>query len=101
MVVEADQGRATCIIKEEKVNKMIETEQNNQNTYHGLKKDNKDNVRSKVSKKLKGLKESGLISEKLYKDLKPHFPKTSSARPLLKIYKNQLKIRLAINTQIL
>ena len=99
MVVEADQGRATCIIKEEKVNKMIETEQNNQNTYHGLKKDNIDNVRSKVSKKLKGLKESGLISEKLYKDLKPHTPKTPSARLLLKIRKNPLKIRLAINTQ--
>ena len=45
------------------------------------------------------LKESGLISEKLYKDLKPHTPKTPSARPLLKIHKNPLKIRLVINTQ--
>ena len=99
MVVEADKGRATCIIEEEKVNKMIETELNNQNIYHGLKKDKIDNVRSKVNKKLKELKESGLISEKLYKDLKPHTPKTPSARLLLKIRKNPLKIRLAINTQ--
>ena len=45
------------------------------------------------------LRESGLISEKLSKDLKPHTPKTPSARPLLKIHKNLLKIRLVINTQ--
>ena len=53
MVVEADKGRATCIIEE----------------------------------------------EKLYKDLKPHTPKTPSARPLLEIQKNPLKIRLVFNTQ--
>ena len=58
MIVEADIGKATCIIKEEKVRKMIETKLNNQNRYHGLKKDNIDNVRSKVNKKLKELKES-------------------------------------------
>ena len=67
---------------------MIEMDLNNQNRYYSLKKDNIDNVKSKVNKKLKELKESGLISEKLYKDLKPHTPKTPSARPLLKIYKN-------------
>ena len=67
--------------------------------YHGLKKDNIDNVRSKVNNKLKEFKESGLTSEKSYKDLKPRTPKTPSARPLLKIYKNPLKIRLVINTQ--
>ena len=67
---------------------MIEMDLNNQNRYHRLKKDNIDNVRSKVNKKLKELKESGLIREKLYKDLRPHTPKTPSARPLLKIYKN-------------
>ena len=78
---------------------MIETELNNQNRYHILKKDNIDNVRSKVNNKLKKLKESGLISEKSYKDLKPHTPKTPSARPLLKIHKKLLKIRLVINTQ--
>ena len=87
-------GKATCITEEEKVNKMIETELNNQNRYHGLKKDNIGNVRSKVNKKLKELKESGLVSEKLYKDLKPHTPKTRSARPLLKIHKNPLKLDL-------
>ena len=38
MVVEADKGRVT-IIGEEKINKMIETELNNQNRYRGLKKD--------------------------------------------------------------
>ena len=64
---------------------MIETE-SNQNRC-SLKKDNIDTVRSKVNKKLKELKESGLISEKLYKHLKPHTPKTPSARPLLKIHK--------------
>ena len=31
MIVEADIGRATCIFAEEKVNKLIETELNNQN----------------------------------------------------------------------
>ena len=87
MVVHADKGRATCIIEEEKVNKMIDTELNNQNRYHGLKKGNIDNVRSKVNKKLKELKESGLISTNLYKNLKPHTPKRPSARPLLKIIK--------------
>ena len=39
------------------------------------------------------------ISEKLYKDLKPHTPKTPSARPILKIHKNPLKIKLVVNTQ--
>ena len=81
-----------CIIEEEKVNKTIETKLNNQNRYHSLKKDNVDNVRSKVNKKLKEFKESECISEKLYKDLKPHIPKTISARQLLKINKNSLKI---------
>ena len=47
-----------------------------------LKKDNMNNVKSKVNKKLKELKESGLISIKLCKGLKPHTPKTTSARPL-------------------
>ena len=42
IVVEDDKGRVTCIIKEDKVNKMIETELNNQNRYHSLKKDNID-----------------------------------------------------------
>ena len=60
MVAEADKGRATCIIKEEKVNKMVETELNNQNRYHGLKKDNINNLQSKVNRKLKELKESGI-----------------------------------------
>ena len=36
MIVEADIGKATCIIKEEKVRKMIETKLNNQNRYHGI-----------------------------------------------------------------
>ena len=84
MVVEADKGTTTCILEEQKVNKMVETELNNQNRYYSLKKDNIDNVRSKVNKKLK---ESGLISTNLYKNLKPHTPKTPSARPLLKIIK--------------
>ena len=57
-----------------------------------------NNVKSKVNKKLKELKESGLISIKLCKGLKPHTPKTTSARPLWKIHKNPLKIRLVINT---
>ena len=33
------------------------------------------------------------------KDLEPHTPRTPSARPLLEIYKNPLKIRFRINTQ--
>ena len=57
------------------------------------------NIISKVNKKLKELKESGLTSKKLYKDLKSHSPKTPSARPLLKICKIPLKIKLAINKQ--
>ena len=64
---------------------MIETE-SNQNRC-SLKKYNIDTVRSKVNEKLKELKESGLISEKLYKHLKPHTTKTPSARPLLKVHK--------------
>ena len=38
MVIEADKVRATCMIEEEKLNRMIETELNNQNRYHSLKK---------------------------------------------------------------
>ena len=34
MVAEADKGRPTCILEEEKVSKMIETDLNNQNSYH-------------------------------------------------------------------
>ena len=64
MVVQADKDRTTCIFEEEKLNKMIETELNNK--IDGLQKDNIDNVRSKVIKKLNELKESGLISKKLY-----------------------------------
>ena len=33
------------------------------------------------------------------RDLKPHTPKTPSARPTLKIHKNPLKIRPVVNTQ--
>ena len=61
MVIEADKGRAMCIIEEEKVNKMIEMELNNQNRYHNLKKDNIDNVRSKVNKRLKELTTKTLV----------------------------------------
>ena len=61
MVIEADKGRAMCIIEEEKVNKMIEMELNNQNRYHSLKKDNIDNVRSKVNKRLKELTTKTLV----------------------------------------
>ena len=57
-------------------------ELDNQYIYHSLKKDNIDNVRSKVNKKLNEPKESKLISKKIYKDLQPHTPKTSSARLL-------------------
>ena len=69
MFVEANKDRATCIIEEENANKIIETELNNQDRYHGFKKNSIYNVRSKVNKKLEELKESGFISEKLYKDL--------------------------------
>ena len=61
MVIEADKGRAMCIIEEEKVNKMIDMELNNQNRYHNLKKDNIDNVRSKVNKRLKELTTKTLV----------------------------------------
>ena len=61
MVIEADKDRAICIIEEEKVNKMIEMELNNQNRYHSLKKDNIDNVRSKVNKRLKELTTKTLV----------------------------------------
>ena len=74
-------------------------ELNNHNKHHGLKKGNIDNVRSNVNKKLNELIESGLTSEKLCKYLKRYTPKTPSARPLLEINKNSLKIRLATNTQ--
>ena len=93
MVTEADKGRPTCIIKEKKVNELIETDLDNQNTYHSLKK------KDKVIKNFKKLKGSELISENTFKDLEPHTPKTLSARPLLEIYKNPLKIRLRINTK--
>ena len=62
-------------------------ELNNQDRYHSFKKDNIGNARSKVNKTLNERKESGLVSEKIYKDLKPHTPKTPSARPLLNIIK--------------
>ena len=95
MVIETDKGRATCIIEERKVNKT-----NNQNRYHSFKKDNPVNVRFKVNEKLKELKKkSGIISEKLYIDLKPYTPKASSAKLLWKLHKNPLKNRLVINTQ--
>ena len=93
MVTEADKGRPTCIIKEKKVNELIETDFDNQNTYHSLKK------KDKFIKNFKKLKGSELIIENTFKDLEPHTPKTPSARPLLEIYKNPLKIRLRINTE--
>ena len=77
MVIETDKGRATCIIEERKVNKT-----NNQNRYHSFKKDNPANVRLKVNEELKELKENGIISEKLYVDLKPYTPKAPSAKLL-------------------
>ena len=39
MVVEADKGTPTCMLKEQKVNKMVETERNNQNRYYSLNKE--------------------------------------------------------------
>ena len=38
MFTDADKGRATCIIAEKKVSKVIEMELNNHNKCHGLKK---------------------------------------------------------------
>ena len=84
MVIEADKGRATCIIEEEKINNMIRTELNNQNRYDSLKKDKIDNVRATVNKKLKELKEKELISEKLYKELKPHYTKNTFCKTIIK-----------------
>ena len=83
MVVEADKGRATFIIEEEKVIEKIETELNNQNRYHSLKKDNIDNIKSKVNNKLKELKENRLISEKLNKDFKASYSENTFCKTII------------------
>ena len=98
-LLEADKGRAMCIISRKKVHEMVEQELNKPKRYGKLRTDTIKQSRAAINKKLAKLKLKDLITKQEHYSLKPSVPKTPKARPILKIHKNPLKIRLVINTQ--
>ena len=98
-LLEADKGRATCIISRKQVHEMVAQELNKPERYRKLKTDTIKQSRAAINKKLAELKLKDLITKQEHSSLKPNVPKTPKARPILKIHKDPLKIRLIINTQ--
>ena len=98
-LLEADKGRATCIISRKQVHEMVAQELNKPKRYRKLKTDTIKQSRAAINKKLAELKLKDLITKQEHSSLKPNVPKTPKARPILKIHKDPLKIRLIINTQ--
>ena len=92
-------GRATCIISKKQVHEMVEQELNKPERYKKLRTDTIKKSRTAINKKLAELKLKDLITKQEHFSVKPSVPKTSKARPILKINKDPLKIRLIINTQ--
>ena len=77
---------------------MVAQELNKPERYRKLKTDTIKQSRAAINKKLAELKLKDLITKE-HTSLKPNVPKTPKARPILKIHKDPLKIRLIINTQ--
>ena len=98
-LLEADKGRATCIVIRKQVHEMVEPELNKPERYRKLRTDIIKQSRAALNKKLAELKFKNLITKEEHSSLKPSVPKTLKARPILKIHKDPLKIRLIINTQ--
>ena len=71
-LLEADKGRANCIIKQS---------------------------RAAINEKLAEVKLKDVITKQEHFSLKPNVPKTPKGRPILKLHKDPLKIRWTINTQ--
>ena len=78
---------------------MVEQELDKPERYRKLRTDIIKQSRAALNKKLAELKFKNLITKEEHSSLKPSVPKTSKARPILKIHKDPLKIRLIINTQ--
>ena len=98
-LLEADKGRATCIISRKQVHEVVAQELNKPERYRKLTTDTIKQSRAAISKKLAELKLKDLITKQEHSSLKPNVPKTPKARLILKIHKDLLKIRLIINTQ--
>ena len=98
-LLEADEGRATCIVSRKQEQKMVEQELDKPERYRKLRTDIIKQSRAALNKKLAELKFKNLITKEEHSSLKPSVPKTPKARPILKIHKDPLKIRLIINTQ--
>ena len=98
-LLEADKGRATCIISRKQVHEMVAQELNKPERYRKPKADTIKQSRATINKKLAELKLKDLITKQEHPSLKPNVPKTPKARPILKIHQDPLKIRLIINTQ--
>ena len=97
-LLEADKGRATCIISRKQVHEMVEQNLKKPKRYRKLRTDTIKQSRAAINKNLAELKLKDLILKQEHSSLKPSIPKTSKARPILKIHKDPLKIRLIINT---
>ena len=78
---------------------MVAQELNKPERYRKLKTDTIKQSRATINKKLAELKLKDLITKQEHPSLKPNVPKTPKTRPILKIHKDPLKIRLIINTQ--
>ena len=98
-LLEADEGRATCIVSRKQEQKMVEQELDKPEKYRKLRTDIIKQSRATRNKKLAELKFKNLITKEEHSSLKPSVPKTLKTRPILKIDKDPLKIRLIINTQ--
>ena len=98
-LIEADKGKATCIIEENKVDDLIKKELQKKERYTKIRRDPSAICRTQVNKKLNELAEKNMISEEEVKKMKTITPRLPQARPSLKAHKDPLKVRLIINTQ--
>ena len=78
---------------------MVEQKLNEPKRYIKLRTDTIKQTRAAINKKLAELKLKDLITKQQHSSSKSSVLKTTKARPILKIHKDLLKIRLIINTQ--
>ena len=78
---------------------MVEQKFNKTERYEKLRTDTIKKSRDVINKKFAELKLKDLITKQENSSLKPRVPKTPKTRPILKMHKDPLKIRLIINTQ--
>ena len=88
VLIENDKGRATCLIKEEKLTSLIEKELENKERYKELFKDNIEKVKSETNKELAKLRKEKLLTIEELNNLKQITPTTPVARPTLKTHKD-------------